>query len=112
MSTEPLVGHAVHAPMVKAPKATPRVSVSQVAPSPIAAASIKVKQEPRNKRTFDPIEWRRSRQDFSLCSQDTSLRSQDFSLRYKISTSSNRREELRPMAVRSLQSVCWRDARR
>ena len=58
MSTEPLFGHAVQAPMVRAPKATPRVSVSQVAPSPIAAASIKVKQEPKNKRTFDPIEWR------------------------------------------------------
>ena len=58
MSTEPLFGHAVQAPMVSAPKATPRVSVSQVAPSPIAAASIKVKQELKNRRTFDPIEWR------------------------------------------------------
>ena len=44
--------------MVREPKATPRVSVNQVAPSPMPAASIKVKQEPRNRRTFDPIEWR------------------------------------------------------
>ena len=43
--------------MVIAPNATPRVSVSQVAPSPIAAASINVKQEPKNNRTFDPIDW-------------------------------------------------------
>jgi len=44
MSTEPLFGQAVHAPMLSAPKATPRVSVSQVVPSPTTAASISVKQ--------------------------------------------------------------------
>jgi hypothetical protein len=42
--------------MLSEPKATPRVSVSQVAPSPMTAASSKVKQEPKNRRTFDPIE--------------------------------------------------------
>jgi hypothetical protein len=32
------------------------VSVSQVAPSPMPAASTNVKKEPKNRRTFDPIE--------------------------------------------------------
>jgi hypothetical protein len=40
--------------MLSAPKATPRVSVSQVVPSPTTAASISVKQEPKNRRTFYP----------------------------------------------------------
>jgi hypothetical protein len=56
MSTDPLLGHAVQAPIVSAPNATPRVSVSHVAPSPMAAASTSVKQEPKNRRTFDPIQ--------------------------------------------------------
>jgi len=56
MSTDPLFGQAVQAPMVSEPKATPRVSVCQVAPSPMTAASSKVKQELKNRRTFDPIE--------------------------------------------------------
>ena len=56
MSTDPVFGQAVQAPTVMAPKATPRVSVSQVAPSPIAAARIKVRQELTNRRTFDPVD--------------------------------------------------------
>jgi len=56
MSTEPFFGRAVHAPIVSAPKATPRVSVSQVAPSPIAAAKTNVRREAKNSRTFDPIQ--------------------------------------------------------
>ena len=55
MSTVPVFGQAVQAPTFMAPKATPRVNVSQVAPSPIAAANINVKQELTNKRTFDPV---------------------------------------------------------
>lgn len=55
MSTEPLRGHAVQAPMESAPNATPRVSVIHVAPSPMAAASNNVKQELRNSRTWIPI---------------------------------------------------------
>jgi len=50
MFCEPLFGHAVQAPIVIEPKATPRVSDSQVAPRPIAAASMKVKKEPKSKR--------------------------------------------------------------
>src|SRR3984957_5089011 len=50
MSTDPLFGQAVQAPTVSDPKATPRVSVNQVAPRPMMAASTRVKQEPKNKR--------------------------------------------------------------
>ena len=50
MSTEPLFGHAVQAPTVNEPKATPRVSVSHVAPRPIAAAISNVKNEPNRRR--------------------------------------------------------------
>jgi hypothetical protein len=52
MSTDPFFGHAVQAPIVSEPNAMPRVSVSQVAPSPMAAATTKVKKEPKNRRTF------------------------------------------------------------
>jgi hypothetical protein len=55
MSTDPLRGHAVHAPIFSEPKATPRVTVSQVALSPMTAARKSAKQEPKNRRTFVPI---------------------------------------------------------
>src|ERR1700680_1140917 len=55
MSTDPLFGHAFQAPMVIEPKATPRVIVSQVAPRPIAAASISAKHDPKRRRTLDPV---------------------------------------------------------
>src|SRR5580693_2682605 len=55
MSTDPLFGHAFQAPMVSEPKATPRVIVSQVAPRPIAAASISAKHDPKRRRTLDPV---------------------------------------------------------
>src|ERR1700751_1012720 len=55
MSTDPLLGHAFQAPMVIEPKATPRVIVSQVAPRPIAAASISAKHDPKRRRTLDPV---------------------------------------------------------
>ena len=35
MSAVPVFGHAVQAPMVKAPNAVPRVSANKVEPSPI-----------------------------------------------------------------------------
>src|SRR5580692_10043278 len=55
MSTEPLFGRAFQAPMVTEPKATPRVTVSQVAPRPMAAASISAKHDPKRRRTLDPV---------------------------------------------------------
>src|SRR5260370_32359674 len=55
MSTDPLFGHAFQAPMVSEPKATPRVMVSQVAPRPMAAASISAKHDPNRRRTLDPV---------------------------------------------------------
>src|ERR1700722_15086120 len=50
ISTDPLFGQAVHAPMVSGPNATPRVSVNQVAPKPMAVASNKGKKDPKNNR--------------------------------------------------------------
>src|SRR5580704_12086815 len=41
--------------MVSEPKATPRVMVSQVAPRPMAAASISAKHDPKRRRTLDPV---------------------------------------------------------
>src|ERR1700687_1817842 len=55
ISTDPLFGRAVQAPMVSEPKATPRVIVSQVAPRPMAAASISAKHDPKRRRTLDPV---------------------------------------------------------
>src|ERR1700730_2329812 len=55
MSTDPLFGHAFQAPMVSEPKATPRGIVSQVAPRPMAAASISAKHDPKRRRTLDPV---------------------------------------------------------
>src|SRR5271169_5923046 len=54
ISTDPLFGHAVQAPMVSEPKATPRLSVNQVALRPRTAATKKVKQDPNNSRMVDP----------------------------------------------------------
>jgi hypothetical protein len=47
----PVFGQAVQEPMVTAPKAVPRVSVSQVMPSPTAAATAKAKRDPKISRT-------------------------------------------------------------
>jgi hypothetical protein len=47
----PVFGHAVQAPMVTAPKAVERDKVSQVAPSPTAAATAKAKSDPKKNRT-------------------------------------------------------------
>src|ERR1700681_4323190 len=41
--------------MVNEQKATPRVIVSQVAPRPMAAASISAKHDPKRRRTLDPV---------------------------------------------------------
>src|SRR3984957_21247276 len=41
--------------MVTEPKAMPRVIVSQVAPRPMAAASISAKHDPKRRRTLDPV---------------------------------------------------------
>ena len=51
----PVFGQAVQAPMVTPPKAVPRVSASQVAPRPIAAATVKANNDPKSRRTVDPI---------------------------------------------------------
>src|ERR1700733_3537774 len=56
MSTDPLFGHAVQAPIVSEPKAMPRLIVSHVAPSPMAAASSNVKHDPNSSRTFVPMQ--------------------------------------------------------
>src|SRR5579862_1526356 len=56
MSCDPLFGQAVQAPIVIEPKATPRVSDSQVAPRPSVAASRKVKKEPKSKRMTDCVQ--------------------------------------------------------
>src|SRR3984885_11481461 len=56
MSTDPLFGHDVQAPIVSEPKATPRLIVSHVAPSPMAAASSNVKHDPNSSRTFVPMQ--------------------------------------------------------
>src|SRR5580692_7285523 len=55
ISTDPLFGHAVQAPMLSEPKARPWVIVSQVAPRPMAAASISAKHDPKRRRTLDPV---------------------------------------------------------
>src|SRR5258705_13791139 len=47
----PVFGQAVQAPMESAPKAVLRVSVSQVTPSPTAAATAKANNDPKNNRT-------------------------------------------------------------
>jgi hypothetical protein len=45
------LGRAVHAPICSVPKAAPRVSANQVEPSPTAAATMKVNNEPSSSRT-------------------------------------------------------------
>src|SRR5580698_7599646 len=61
MSTEPLFGQAVHAPTLSEPNATPRVVVIHVAPSPMAAARINVKNEPNSRRISRRVAYWRSR---------------------------------------------------
>src|SRR3954454_18539416 len=64
MSAVPVFGQAVQAPIVIGPNAEPRVSASQVAPSPAAAATAKVSKKPKSKRTVDPL--KRDVEDYAL----------------------------------------------
>ncbi len=69
MSGVPFFGHAVQAPIVTPPKAVPRVSASQVAPRPIAAATAKANNDPSSRRTVDPIEVTEFRIEAASASQ-------------------------------------------
>src|SRR5262245_10094299 len=54
MSEVPVLGQAVQAPMVTAPKAVPRVTASHVPPSPIRAATASANSDPNSNRTDHP----------------------------------------------------------
>src|SRR5690348_3006062 len=58
----PVLGKAVQAPMFSAPKATPCDRLSQVAPSPTAAAMAKAKRYPKKTRTAQSRLMRNDRQ--------------------------------------------------
>src|SRR5215510_12249248 len=51
MSRVPFLGHAVHAPIVTAPNATPRLTASHVAPRPSSAATNRANKDPSTNRT-------------------------------------------------------------
>src|SRR4029079_8726684 len=80
MSRVPDFGNAVHAPIATAPNAVPRVSASQVVPRPTRAAIARANNDPRSRRTIDPVEEDDDREGKPLASLFDE-RSRDHALR-------------------------------
>src|SRR5689334_17000104 len=55
MSRVPVFGQAVQAPIWIAPNADTRVSIIQVVPRPTTAAISRASNDPRSRRTVDPV---------------------------------------------------------